>query len=158
MTYQGIKNKRKCQNNKKIKDIQKEVSTQVEFDPKLEISKVIRIIKTMDSTIKKVQDSTQIKIQGSKNHTLIKKTKDTILIMETQKDMKKMLILMKEDLIKTNIQMNKMASFKLNSLNILKIISIRINKNTLKTKMMKTIMSLKELNFKKDHIINIHHM
>ena len=158
MTYQGIKNKRKCQDNKKIKDIQKEVSTQVEFDPKLEISKVIRIIKTMDSTIKKVQDSTQIKIQGSKNHTLIKKTKDTILIMETQKDMKKMLILMKEDLIKTNIQMNKMASFKLNSLNILKIISIRINKNTLKTKMMKTIMSLKELNFKKDHIINIHHM
>ena len=130
----------------------------MEFDPKLEISKVIRIIKTMDSTIKKVQDSTQIKIQGSKNHTLIKKTKDTILIMETQKDMKKMLILMKEDLIKTNIQMNKMASFKLNSLNILKIISIRINKNTLKTKMMKTIMSLKELNFKKDHIINIHHM
>ena len=79
-------------------------------------------------------------------------------MVSRNEDMKKMLILMKEDLIKTNIQMNKMASFKLNSLNILKIISIRINKNTLKTKMMKTIMSLKELNFKKDHIINIHHM
>ena len=112
----------------------------------------------MDSKIKKVQVTIQIKIQDSKNRTLIKNFKDTILIMETLKDMKRMLILMKEDIIKTNIQMNRMVSIKLLRQNILRIINSRINKNSHKIKMMMMIILPKELDFKKDRIINMHHM
>jgi hypothetical protein len=107
----------------------------------------------MDSTIKMLQNLIQTEIQDSKNHTLIKDSKDIIHSMETQKDMKKILISMSEDLIKTNIQTNKTDSIKLHKQNIIKIINIRIIKNTNKTKMMMIIMLLQELNFKKDPII-----
>ena len=158
MTNPRIKTKEKCQGNKKIKDIPKEVSTKVEFAQNLEISKVIRNIKMMESKIKKDQVSNKIKILDSKNRTLITNFKDTILSMETLKDMIKMPISMIEDTIKTNIKMSKMASFNLHKENIIKIINSRIIKSTRKMKMMKTIMLHKESDFKKDHIINMHHM
>jgi hypothetical protein len=125
----------------------------VEFAKNLENLRVIRNIKAMDSTIKMLQNLIQTEIQDSKNHTLIKDSKDIIHSMETQKDMKKILISMSEDLIKTNIQTNKTDSIKLHKQNIIKIINIRIIKNTNKTKMMMIIMLLQELNFKKDPII-----
>jgi hypothetical protein len=130
----------------------------VEFAQNLEISKVIRNIKMMESKIKKFQVSNKIKILDSKNRTLITNFKDTILSMETLKDMIKMPISMIEDTIKTNIKMSKMANFNLHKENIIKIINSRIIKSTRKMKMMKTIMLHKESDFKKDHIINMHHM
>lgn len=106
----------------------------------------IQSIKMMVIEAMKNQDITQINKLIFKGATPKRTIELTKILMATLKDMKKMSISMREDIIQINSKMIRMDSFKILNRNITKIIDIRKTKNILKTKflMKKALMKVKD--------------